>query len=580
MRPFPPQSQLAVVSPNFPSYPAALADVSSLGFNVRDFGARGDGITDDLAAIQQAIHAAQENGGGVVYFPPGTYGIAGVIEIPSKIALVGDGAAVSVIKQLLTGTVTVDVIRNVDYLTTGNSDIAIRNLTIVGPADAVTTTANNPRCLRFVRVRDVIIAQCVVTRGANGGIWIGPGSSNVWITGNRCLDNRDFSIAALNEEDGATTSETISHLWITHNIILNPTEAENFGGIFVGEQLEDAVITGNVIDQTGGISSDGITVGIDFDIGGFGSRRVLINDNVVRRASGNGISIYKAAQVTVQNNICELNGLNGITTIWYDTLEHIAIVGNVCRQNSRTGVLIDGGGTFVTISANLCHGNLQYGIVTQAAFGTPCVHFAIAQNVCTANIRGGILVQDTANAGSRAGAILGNVCSNNSVGTPNVYEGIRVHGACQDVAIVGNACCDTQAVPTQALGVSVTGTASRILVRDNAAFGNVGGQQQLANNNKIVLVTANYTISDAGVDEVVLVDASAGAVTVTLPHSTAITGYRVHIEKVDGSVNAVTIAAQGGDNIEGVGTMTLSAQYQSRVLVSDGANSWFRQASI
>ena len=42
-------------------------------FNVKEFGARGDGTTDDTAAIQRAIDAAQASGGGLVYVPPGRY---------------------------------------------------------------------------------------------------------------------------------------------------------------------------------------------------------------------------------------------------------------------------------------------------------------------------------------------------------------------------------------------------------------------------------------------------------------------------------------------------------------------------
>ena len=41
-------------------------------FNVKDFGAKGDGTTEDNATIQLAIDTAETNG-GVVYFPKGTY---------------------------------------------------------------------------------------------------------------------------------------------------------------------------------------------------------------------------------------------------------------------------------------------------------------------------------------------------------------------------------------------------------------------------------------------------------------------------------------------------------------------------
>jgi hypothetical protein len=41
--------------------------------NVKDFGAVGDGVTDDTAAIQSAIDAVYAVGGGTVYFPSGEY---------------------------------------------------------------------------------------------------------------------------------------------------------------------------------------------------------------------------------------------------------------------------------------------------------------------------------------------------------------------------------------------------------------------------------------------------------------------------------------------------------------------------
>lgn len=42
-------------------------------FNVKAYGARGDGTTDDTAAIQAAISAAINAGGGAVVLPPGVY---------------------------------------------------------------------------------------------------------------------------------------------------------------------------------------------------------------------------------------------------------------------------------------------------------------------------------------------------------------------------------------------------------------------------------------------------------------------------------------------------------------------------
>ena len=54
--------------------------------NVKEFGAVGDGITDDQEAIQKAIDAATQGlGGGKLYFPEGTYLVKKIIQLKSNI---------------------------------------------------------------------------------------------------------------------------------------------------------------------------------------------------------------------------------------------------------------------------------------------------------------------------------------------------------------------------------------------------------------------------------------------------------------------------------------------------------------
>ncbi len=65
-----------------------MGDVS-----VRDFGARGDGVTFDTKSVQAAVDAAAKERGGVVRFPPGTY-CCGTISLADNVRLHLDAGAV------------------------------------------------------------------------------------------------------------------------------------------------------------------------------------------------------------------------------------------------------------------------------------------------------------------------------------------------------------------------------------------------------------------------------------------------------------------------------------------------------
>ena len=69
--------------------------------SVKDFGAVGDGVTDDTAAIQAAFNAITSGTSGVglsgtgpapaIYFPSGNYKISSTITMPNSSRMVGDG---------------------------------------------------------------------------------------------------------------------------------------------------------------------------------------------------------------------------------------------------------------------------------------------------------------------------------------------------------------------------------------------------------------------------------------------------------------------------------------------------------
>ena len=67
--------------------------VDNIAFDVKDFGAVGDGTNLDSPAIDKAIDAAAKAGGGTVLIPAGTY-LSGSIHLKSNIHLVIDAGAI------------------------------------------------------------------------------------------------------------------------------------------------------------------------------------------------------------------------------------------------------------------------------------------------------------------------------------------------------------------------------------------------------------------------------------------------------------------------------------------------------
>lgn len=122
-----------------------LALVAPINVNVKQYGATGNGTTDDTAAIQAAINTAATTPGSIVFFPAGTYIVSSTITFPGNISLVGSGDNDSgTIIRVKAGTnLATPVLASSDWnnnATTCGNPVAIRDLKIDG--NSATTGAN------------------------------------------------------------------------------------------------------------------------------------------------------------------------------------------------------------------------------------------------------------------------------------------------------------------------------------------------------------------------------------------------------------------------------------------------------
>jgi hypothetical protein len=83
---------------------AALSQIGDLATNVTDaaYGATGNGVSNDTVAVQAAIDAVEAVGGGVVYFPRGTY-LVSSLTVPADVRLTGAGREATTITKSANG---------------------------------------------------------------------------------------------------------------------------------------------------------------------------------------------------------------------------------------------------------------------------------------------------------------------------------------------------------------------------------------------------------------------------------------------------------------------------------------------
>ncbi len=114
-------------------------------YNVREWGAKGDGVTDDSAALQAVLDAARTAGGGVVYLPTGVYLVTAhthpirsgpvCIWMGANTTVRGDGPGATVIKLAASQPNDTWIFSNYQTSATyTDTNISVRDLTIDGNA--------------------------------------------------------------------------------------------------------------------------------------------------------------------------------------------------------------------------------------------------------------------------------------------------------------------------------------------------------------------------------------------------------------------------------------------------------------
>lgn len=149
--------------------------------NVADYGARGDGATNDAAAIQAAINAAGAlgvSGRGVdVWFPAGVYAVGSTIVLnANNVMLIGAGWQSTILYATFTTT---------DILQIGNgaskSGCGLKNMSVWCNAARTTGASINVNAMNDCVIENFVINnafQGVLVQGSSIKVWIRSGEIN------------------------------------------------------------------------------------------------------------------------------------------------------------------------------------------------------------------------------------------------------------------------------------------------------------------------------------------------------------------------------------------------------------------
>ncbi|WP_171634099.1 right-handed parallel beta-helix repeat-containing protein [Paenibacillus plantarum] len=481
--------------------------------NVKWFNAKGDGVTDDTAAMQAALYA----GVGTVYVPEGTYIIDGVVtwayrDKPNRGLDIPDHthfqlSPKAVIKMITNASDSSTIIRIQD-----RSHVRISGGTIEGDRSTHTGVGGEwgyGICLngaKNVTIEDVIVKNCW-----GDGIFISQGiattapSSNIKIMGVTCDNNRRQGMSSL-AVDGIyiggssfrNTNGTAPQSGIDFEAELNMENKNikivgcefinNTGdGIQLNKSATYFIFSSNTFVGNGGrgistfLNAHGSIIGNTF-IGHTTNNAIMVlNCNYVtvseNQCSGNNTGIYVGASSSylsirngdnnvITNNTTDQNTLYGVMVAGSFNNQ---VTGNQCDHNSNIGIYLYEAGHNIVSNNKVNYNNS--GIVSSNGSSDNI----ISDNIVEFNLKNGIHVSGGTNY-----VAVNNYCVGNGQLSNATYCNIYLN-SCTNSSIQGNVCRRGNLTNKSAYGISLEGTGSANFVTNNDCYqgGSVNGIRDL-----------------------------------------------------------------------------------------------------
>jgi parallel beta-helix repeat protein len=350
--------------------------------SVKDFGATGDGATDDTTAIQNALNAGT---GRSVYFPAGTYRISTTLLVKTKTTLIGEGMNKSIIKltsgfgagttairnEIISGTV------NVYY----DTDLEFYGLTFDGNNNSTRTA----ELVAVAKVQNVTFSNCSFQNHTYIALAM-TANSNMVVT--ECyFTNNGRPIPSTTSAPALWVAETVLGMPYDVRIENNYFRDNNWSaayfmptrGSFTNNNCVDSGESAIFCNNTGSylrIENNNITGTTRSNISGSGiecgASNTVITGNTIDSCAAEGIALTDAQNVTIANNLIFNNGQD---TAYYPFANGITIVSSVASPGQPDHIQI--------------HGNrigdrqgtkTQYAAIGFGGGGAACTNVAIYNN--------------------------------------------------------------------------------------------------------------------------------------------------------------------------------------------------------